>query len=161
MTTADSGTENDAGLVAAVTEGHKDAFALLVGRYRPMVLALARRLLGDDVLASDVVQEATVAALVGLDRLRSPERFGAWYAGIALNIGRRCLREVAAWPLPDDRPDSIPWNIGVDFPPLAGKHLVGGYWVIPIAVICGLGILVGTHRGATRYLNWWRNRRVS
>src|SRR5207249_1432114 len=69
---------------------------------------LVRRLLGDDVLASDVAQDATVAALVGLHRLRSPERFGAWYAGIALNMARRRLREVSASPLPEEGRDDGP-----------------------------------------------------
>lgn len=35
----------------------------------------------------------------------------------------------------------------------------GGYWVIPFAVLCGLGILVGTHRGARTWLAWWIERR--
>lgn len=92
----------DAELVAAARAGDKQAFALLAGRHRDMVLALARRLLERDDLAADAVSEATVAALVGLGRLRSPDRFGAWYAGIALNLARRWLRERAAFaPLPE------------------------------------------------------------
>jgi RNA polymerase sigma factor (sigma-70 family) len=99
----------DAGLVAAACAGDKEAFALLVLRHREMVYALARRMLERDDLAADAVSEATVAALVGLERLRSAERFGAWYAGIALNVARRWLREFAApAPLPADRPDGGP-----------------------------------------------------
>ena len=74
-----------------------------------MVLALARRLLGSEFMAAEAVQEASVAALVGLRRLRSPERFGAWYAGIALNVGRRWLRDVTAFaPLSGDFADCRP-----------------------------------------------------
>jgi RNA polymerase sigma factor (sigma-70 family) len=99
----------DGELVAAARAGDKDAFALLVGRHRAMVLTLVRRILGRDDLAADAVSEATVAALVGLAQLRSPERFGAWYAGIALNVARRWLRELAACaPLPEERPDGRP-----------------------------------------------------
>jgi RNA polymerase sigma factor (sigma-70 family) len=104
-----SGERADAELVAAACAGDKDAFALLAGRHRGMVFALVRRMLERDDLAADAVSEATVAALVGLGRLRSAERFGAWYAGIALNVARRWLREFGtSAPLPDDRPDGAP-----------------------------------------------------
>ena len=35
----------------------------------------------------------------------------------------------------------------------------GGYWVIPYALVCGLGILVATHRGSRNWLTWWIERR--
>jgi RNA polymerase sigma factor (sigma-70 family) len=97
----------DADLVTAAREGDKDAFAVLVSRHRPVALALVRKFLQRRDLADDAVQEASVVALVGLDRLRSPERFGAWYAGIALNVSRRWLREIPAGLLPaGDGPDA-------------------------------------------------------
>ena len=100
---------DDAELVRETLAGDKAAFAVLIERHRPMVLALSTRLLKDSSLAADADQEATVAALVGLERLRSPERFGAWYAGIALNVGRRWLRRITAYVhLPDDLPDHEP-----------------------------------------------------
>lgn len=34
-----------------------------------------------------------------------------------------------------------------------------GYWVIPVALALGLGILVGTHRASRRMLAWMRSRR--
>lgn len=37
--------------------------------------------------------------MTGLDRLRSPERFGAWFCGIALNVAPRWLRRL--------RPESV------------------------------------------------------
>jgi RNA polymerase sigma factor (sigma-70 family) len=102
------GSAGDAELVAAARAGSMEAFACLADRHRGMVAALARRLLGTDDLVADVTQEATVAALVSLDRLRSPGQFGAWYAGIALNVARRLLREMRPGPLPEDYPDSGP-----------------------------------------------------
>jgi RNA polymerase sigma factor (sigma-70 family) len=50
-----------------------------------------------------------LAALLGLERLRSPARFGSWYAGIALNVGRHWLRRAGAvgWLL-DELVDSQP-----------------------------------------------------
>ncbi len=105
---ADLASLSDAELVAAAHTGNKEAFACLADRHRGMVMALARRLLGSDDLVADVIQEATVAALVGLGRLRSARQFGAWYAGIALNMARRWLREVSAGPLPEEYPDAEP-----------------------------------------------------
>ena len=66
----------------------------------------------------------------------------------------------------------FPNNVGVQFVhgfpvglsahfPVGNADLRGGYWIIPITLFCGLGIFVGTHRGARRYLAWWRERRLS
>jgi uncharacterized membrane protein len=56
----------------------------------------------------------------------------------------------------------IPIGIGAHFPaPPPGTELRGGYWVMPIAALCGLGILVGTHRGARAFLAKWRERRTA
>ena len=85
---------DDAELVGLARAGDKAAFAVLLARHRPMLLALCRRALGDD-LAEDAAQEAAVAALLGLDRLERPERFGAWLAGIGLNVCRGWQREQA------------------------------------------------------------------
>jgi RNA polymerase sigma-70 factor (ECF subfamily) len=86
----------DAELVLAARGGDKEALGELVGRHRPTALALAGRLLSDHDLAWDVVQEATMVALVSLDRLRSDDRFGSWLCGIALNLARRRLQDFHA-----------------------------------------------------------------
>lgn len=79
----------DEDLVHLAVAGDKAAFAEVVRRHEPTARSLAARLVGDPDLAGDVVQEAVVVALVGLGRLRTPERFGPWLCGIALNIARR------------------------------------------------------------------------
>jgi RNA polymerase sigma factor (sigma-70 family) len=43
--------------------------------------------------ADDALQEAALQAMLALDRLRQPTRFGAWLAGIALNVCRGMLEE--------------------------------------------------------------------
>jgi len=50
----------------------------------------------------------------------------------------------------------FPIGLSAHFPASPGLDLRGGYWVIPIALFCGSGILVGTHRGARHFLTWWR-----
>jgi RNA polymerase sigma factor (sigma-70 family) len=90
------GPRSDAELVQAARRGEKDAFAELVTRHWATAVALAARLLGSADLARDAAQEASVTALAGLDRLRAPDRFGAWFCGIALNVARRWLRQLRA-----------------------------------------------------------------
>lgn len=76
--------------------GERDAFAELVTRHWAMAVALATRVLGSAELGKDAAQEATIAAMNGLEQLRSPERFGAWFCGITLNLARRWLRQERA-----------------------------------------------------------------
>lgn len=85
--------DSDTDLVCAAIAGDKAAYAGLVARHRAMVVGVCRRMLGDAGLAEDAAQEAVLAALLDLDRLREPARFGAWLAGIALNVCRGWLRE--------------------------------------------------------------------
>jgi RNA polymerase sigma factor (sigma-70 family) len=50
-------------------------------------------MLRDPLLAEDAAHDAIIQALLSLDRLRCPDRFGSWLAGIGLNICRRWLRD--------------------------------------------------------------------
>lgn len=89
---ADATQDDDSILVAAAQAGDMGAFAVLLVRHRPVLVALCRRALGDCALADDAVQEASLQALLHLDRLRQAERFGSWLAGIGLNVCRMWLR---------------------------------------------------------------------
>ena len=84
--------EQDAALVGAARGGDRAAFAALLAGYQPLLLAMCRHALGDDDRTEDAAQEAVLQALLSLDRLRQPERFGSWLVGIGLNVCRRWHR---------------------------------------------------------------------
>lgn len=89
---------DDARLVAAARAGDRAAFATLIERHRPLLVATCRRMLGGGDLAEDAAQEAVLQAMLGLERLRDPGRFGAWLVGIGLNVGRHLRRRRPALP---------------------------------------------------------------
>ncbi|MGH3152572.1 MAG: RNA polymerase sigma factor [Streptosporangiaceae bacterium] len=82
----------DGDLVRRARAGDAAAFRLLVERHSPSARARAARLCGraDDV--DDIVQEAFLQAFMALDRLRDPDRFGAWLGGIIRNVHRAAGR---------------------------------------------------------------------
>jgi RNA polymerase sigma factor (sigma-70 family) len=86
--------KSDADLVYGALAGDRELLAELVRRHWDTAVFLAARVLGSVELARDAAQEAAIAALTDLERLRSPERFGAWFCGIALNVSRRWLRQL-------------------------------------------------------------------
>jgi RNA polymerase sigma factor (sigma-70 family) len=94
----------DAELVHQARQGFKEPMAELLRRHWDTAVLLAGRVLGSPDLARDAVQEAAIAAMTDLERLRSPGRFGAWFCGIALNVSRRWLRQLRS-EVPGLRPD--------------------------------------------------------
>lgn len=78
------------------TLGDREPLAELLLRHWPAAAFLAGRVLGSSDLACDAAQEAAVAAMTNLDRLRSPASFGPWFCGIALNVARRWRRQLSA-----------------------------------------------------------------
>jgi len=86
--------KSDADLVHAALVGDRESLAELLCRHWDAAVFLAARVLGSSELARDAAQEAAIAVMTDLERLRSPERFGAWFCGIALNVSRRWLRQL-------------------------------------------------------------------
>ena len=97
----------DADLVRDALRGSKEAMAELLRRHWGTAVLLAGRVLGSPDLARDAAQEAAVAAMTDLERLRSPDRFGAWFCGIALNVSRRWRRQLQS-EVPGLEPDLAP-----------------------------------------------------
>lgn len=85
---------DDLELVERARGGDEDAFAVLVRRYSPMLMRLARMYVPTDALAEDVVQETWVAVLRGLDRFEGRSSFKTWLFRILVNRAKtRGVRE--------------------------------------------------------------------
>ena len=91
----------DGDLARLARDGDPVAFRLLVERHQPMVRSRARGLCANPSDVDDIVQESFLQAFLGLDRLRDPDRFAGWLAGIVLNVCRGLHRRAPVTLLPD------------------------------------------------------------
>ncbi len=89
----------DEALVARARTGDRDAFVVLVERYRRLVLSLSRQMLGPSADAEDLAQETFLRAYRHLDGFRGQASFKTWLVRIAVNLcghaRRRVGREVS------------------------------------------------------------------
>jgi RNA polymerase sigma-70 factor (ECF subfamily) len=76
-------------LVAALLAGDTDRFAELVDAWSPAMLRIARFHVSNKQAAEDVVQEAWMAALRGLEGFEGRSSLRAWVCGIVANLARR------------------------------------------------------------------------
>jgi RNA polymerase sigma-70 factor (ECF subfamily) len=98
---------SDGDLARLARDGDRTAFRLLVERHQPAVRARARRLCANPSDVDDVVQESFLQAFLGLDRLREPDRFAGWLAGITANVARALHRRGAPLTLLPDWPEPL------------------------------------------------------
>lgn len=80
--------EFDAVLLAALRKGDEQAFEQIIDQWSPGMLRLARCYVPTDTLAEDVVQEAWIAALRGLDGFEGRSRLRTWVLRIVTNIAK-------------------------------------------------------------------------
>jgi RNA polymerase sigma-70 factor (ECF subfamily) len=103
--------ESDEALVEAVRRGDRDAFGLLVGRYRDLVYAFAYARLRSREEAEDAAQEAFLRAYQYLPAFRMSDRFGGWLMRITRNLCTDVARRRRSRPteeLSDDWMDHSP-----------------------------------------------------
>lgn len=84
----DTGAEEGA-LIAALRRRDEAAYRLLVRRYTPLMLRLARPHVPSLAIAEDVVQDTWVAVLRGIDTFQARSRFSTWLMRILLNTARK------------------------------------------------------------------------
>ena len=101
LAVADDPELSDGDLVGLALDGDPIAFRLLVERHQPAARARARRLCPNPSDVDDTVQESFLQAFVALDRLREPDRFAGWLAGIVLNVCRTLYRREQPTLMPD------------------------------------------------------------
>ena len=94
MTTAD-----EAELIARLRAGDERAFEALVARHQRTMLAVARTYVSSRAVAEEVVQEAWLGVLKGLDRFEGRSSLTTWILRIVANIARtRGVREARIVP---------------------------------------------------------------
>jgi RNA polymerase sigma-70 factor (ECF subfamily) len=85
--------QDDTALVLASQAGDQDAFALLVQRHQRRVFNLVYRMLQQYEEASEVTQEAFLAAWQGLAGFRRNALFSTWLYRIAYNCALKQLEQ--------------------------------------------------------------------
>jgi RNA polymerase sigma-70 factor, ECF subfamily len=83
--------QDDIQLVTASQQGDQDAFASLVQRHQHRVFNLVLRMLQDYEEASEITQEAFLAAWIGLPSFRGDALFATWLYRIAYNCALKQL----------------------------------------------------------------------
>jgi RNA polymerase sigma-70 factor, ECF subfamily len=105
------GSADDRRLVEALRDGDEAAFVALVDRYQASMIRIALLYVPDRAAAEDVVQEAWLGVLRGLDRFEARSSLKTWIFHILLNRAKtRAQRERRTVPFstlwnPDEEPD--------------------------------------------------------
>jgi RNA polymerase sigma-70 factor, ECF subfamily len=81
-------SQEDLQLVKALRAGDEVAFMMLVGRYGPAMLRLARMYVPTRAIAEDVVQEAWLGVLKGLDGFQGRSSLRTWIFRILVNTAK-------------------------------------------------------------------------
>ena len=89
-TVTDAMTDEE--LVSAFTRGSKEAYTILVGKYKDPLVNFACRILGDYDGALDVVQDTFVRLHEKAHTYRHVAKFSTWIYTIASNLARTELR---------------------------------------------------------------------
>jgi RNA polymerase sigma-70 factor (ECF subfamily) len=85
---------DDGALLAALRDGDERAFEILVKRYHGALIKIALMYVRDRAVAEEVVQEAWLAALEGIDRFEGRSSLKTWLFRIATNRAKtRGVRE--------------------------------------------------------------------
>ena len=116
--------------LAALRAGDERAFAALVDELSPGMLRVARGYVRTDGAAEEVVQDAWLAVVKGLDRFEGRSTLQTWIFGIVINLARgRGVRDARSVPfaslVDDDEPALGPERF---LPP--GHDRWPGHWAI-------------------------------
>lgn len=112
----DDAQQPDGALIEQANLGQRPAFDVLMRRHEPRMANLARRTMGNNADAEDVVQEAMAAAWFKLGQFDQSLSFGPWVTRIVLNKCRDQLRKRKVMRLFDFGPDNKLEQVATDSP---------------------------------------------
>lgn len=92
--------QDDREVIAEVLQGNKEAYALIVNKYKGKVASILQRSLRHPQEVEDVLQEVFIKAYYSLSDYRPNHSFSAWLYRIAINRGIDELRKRRRAPLP-------------------------------------------------------------
>lgn len=96
--------EDESALVAALRRGDERAFMELVDAYTPSMRRLALTFVRTPAIAYEVVQEAWLGVLRGIQRFEGRASLKTWIFRILANVAKtRARREARSTPFPSDR----------------------------------------------------------
>ncbi|MEQ8787482.1 MAG: sigma-70 family RNA polymerase sigma factor [Pirellulaceae bacterium] len=89
---SEDGEVDEATLVAGLQAGDEAAFDEAVRRFGPHLLAVARRFMGHEQDAQDVVQDAFLSAFKAINNFQGDAKLSTWLHRIAVNASLMKLR---------------------------------------------------------------------
>jgi RNA polymerase sigma-70 factor (ECF subfamily) len=122
----------EADLLSGLRAGDERAFEALVRRHHRTMLAVARQYVSSRAVAEEVVQEAWLGVLKGIDRFEGRSSLATWIMRILVNIAKtRGAREARSVPYaalagPDDEVSVEPERFRGP-----GDQYPGGWWAFP------------------------------
>jgi RNA polymerase sigma-70 factor, ECF subfamily len=122
----------EADLLTRLRAGDERAFEVLVHKHHRTMLAVARQYVSTRAVAEEVVQEAWLGVLKGIDRFEGRSSLGTWILRILVNTAKtRGVREARIVPYaalagPDDEGSVEPERFRGP-----GDQYPGGWWAFP------------------------------
>ena len=122
----------DRELLARLRAGDEAAFMTLVDRYGPLMLRVALMHVRSRAVADEVVQEAWVGVIRGLDRFEGRSSLKTWILRIVANLARtRGVREQRSVPLSSLEPEGDEPSVDPDRFRPADHPMYPGGWSVP------------------------------
>jgi RNA polymerase sigma-70 factor, ECF subfamily len=105
---SDQVVTSDAGIVARLRDGDERAFEEVVESLYPAMIATARAYVRSRAIAEEVVQDAWLGVMRGLDRFEGRSSLRRWVLQIVANIARtRAVREARTTPFSALEPEGM------------------------------------------------------
>jgi RNA polymerase sigma-70 factor, ECF subfamily len=118
-------SDADLALVEALRRGDETAFMMLLDRYQPSMLRIARMYVSTRAVAEEVVQETWLGVLAGIDRFEGRSSLKTWLFRILTNRAKtRAVREARSVPFSSLATDGEP-SVDPD------RFVEAGAWASP------------------------------